>query len=234
MKNVRELTVNEIYIYKMDVIPFRSVITATNMEKIFSSFLFKESEMGEGESNIESITMKLGEFKNKNEVYPIDFLRIEPRRIVFSIKGSSEIAEQFSNGVFTLLAEIDKNGFFKESKPIFRTVQTSCSVDLDIDLIDLFTKKMGKFLTSLVQASSTMFDFKPKITAKSNSIVFELIYELPEELKNEKIAIRPKKFILEPRIGTPQKDKRYFISTPTDSATHFKLISEFENLYKAS
>ena len=65
--------------------------------------------------------------------------------------------------------------------------------------------------------------------ALSFNVPFEVTDSSVAELNIESYT---KSFTIEPRIGVSLKEKRFFTSSPTDSKTHIKLISEFEKKLK--
>ena len=64
-------------------------------------------------------------------------------------------------------------------------------------------------------------DYLEKVIEKQNT-----------EFNRLNIINYPQSLIIEPRIGVSFKEKRFFTSSPADSKTHIKLISEFEKKLK--
>lgn len=236
MKDVTELTVTETRLFKSDVIPFSTLITASNIQTISSSFIFRTIELVEDENrNVAAIHMKTGEFRHIDKIFPIEILIIEPRRIIFKIKGDSDIAERFYQAIFQSLSKIDPHGQFKQSKPLIKSTETSCIVTLDFLYRDIFSKKMNDFIDKKAyNACSTEISSIADIQILPKNLAFSVHYDLKDKsLRENNVMISPKSLIIEPRVGVSLKEKRFFTASPTDSNTHLKLISELEKSFRS-
>ncbi|MDP2277845.1 MAG: hypothetical protein Q8K51_06445 [Nitrospirota bacterium] len=234
MRDVSELAVMERRLFEMDVIPFRALITASNLSVFTSQFLFKGIELGEDEkNNVTAIKMQTGEFKIEDKVYPIEALIIERRSITFKIYATSSVAETFYNSIAEKISNADTSNFFHKDKHLIKTMETSCVVTLDFNHKDIFAKRLNVFLNKRAKeiCSSAIGDVG-KVTISPRSITFIVDYTVTDEnLLNNKINITSKALTIEPRVGISLGEKRFYTVSPTDSDTHLKLLKEVEKLF---
>ena len=236
MKDVKELMVMERMIFDVDIIPFRQLVTASNLPKFTNLFLFKNTELVE-EPNIhvlESVKMTLGEFKLDDKIFPIDQLIIDRRAIAFVLQADSDAANKLYLSIADLLREIGHNKEFTAENYLLRTTTTNCVATLEVDYRDIFSKTFLSFVKK--EATNTMasaVENKAKIKILPKSLAFNVNYSVTDKsLIDSNIIITAKQFIIEPRVGTKIEDKIYYTSSPTDSKTHLKLIEDFESLFK--
>jgi hypothetical protein len=235
MNDVTELNVMERRIFRADLIPFRELITASNLQIFTAPFSFKEAVLGEDDgNNVVSVRMKVGEFKHNNKIYPVDQLIIDRRSIVFQIQGDSETAVIFYKTIAKLLHQIITDRNFQEDGYLIKTTQTTSVVKLDFDYHDIFSKKYMSFITKDAgRACASAIDEKAKVQIVPRSLAFNVHYTVTDKnLLDHNLRIETKQLVVEPRMGTSLKDRLYYISSPTDSKTHLQLISELEGLFK--
>lgn len=237
MKDITELKVIETRVFRSDVIPFRTLITATQLKTFTSPFLFKKVEILEDENKtLVATQMQTGEFRYDNKVFPIDILTIEKNRIFFMIQADSGIADKFYNEIAKSLANIDSDGQFKKNKPLIKTMATNCVATFDFDYNKIFSEKMNKFIQNEVtKVCSSVIGNVAKVQILPKLLTFDVNYTITNKsLVESNITIQPKGLIIEPRIGSSFKERRFFTSSPTDSETHLNLISELEKSFKTA
>ncbi len=235
MHDITQLSVLERRLFEQDIIPFRELITATNIKKIDDVFIFKEVEMAEDTNhNVSMVKMKTGEFKFENKVYPVDHLVIDSRSISFTIFAESDIASKFYLEVARFLDEFSTQGKFKEDSYIVKTTQTTSSATLDFNFNALISEKFSNFLSDdITKICASAVDNKAKVEIIPKSFAFSVNYsDLDKSLVDKKVGISWKQLVIEPRMGTNINDRVYYISTPTDSITHKLLIGKLENIFK--
>ncbi|MBI5676287.1 MAG: hypothetical protein HZC48_10770 [Nitrospirae bacterium] len=235
MKDITELAVQERRLFEMDVIPFRALITASNISVLKDQFVFKSIELAEDESkNLIGLTMQTGEIKNEGKVYPIETLIIDRRSITFRIYSNSSIAKMFYNLIAEKISNADPSNLFQKDKYLIKTMETSCAVALDFNHKDIFAKKINVFLNKkATKLCSSAINEAANITIAPRAVTFSVDYAITDKkLLDNKISITSKLLTLEPRIGTNLKSNRFFTSSPTDSTTHLNLLKEFEALFK--
>lgn len=236
MKDIADLTVTEIRFFPMDIIPFNSLLTVTNVKTVTIPYAFKNVDLTEDDNkNYTALHLKTGEFKHNNKIYPVELLIIERARIILRIKGDSDIAGLFYDEIHKSLISIDQSDLYKKSEPIVIDRDTSCVAHLDIDYMDIFSEAFRTFLaketvTALQSAGGKKLAVRQLVP---RTLSFNVSYELKDTILTElNVGSYPKAFVIEPRIGVSFKEKRFFTASPTDSKTHMKLISEFERKFK--
>lgn len=235
MKDISEIRVTENIVFQNDVIPFRHLITKSNLATFSSPFSFKDTELGEdSNANLIAVKLQLGEFKYDNKIFPIDLLTIQKRKISFQIQANSKIADIFFNTISKLLAGIDPTGLYKKNTFIFKTTETTCVVTLNFDYRDIFSKKMNAFLNNKVsKACTTVIGDIAKVQVFPRSLAFNVNYIVTDKkLLDSKITISPKLLVIEPRVGVPLEERRFYTSSPTDSETHLRLIEQLEKVFE--
>ncbi len=227
-----QLSVIDKRLFIVDEIPFRQVVTATNLQSFTNRFLFRETEIGEDENhNLVSVTMKMGEYKYSNKIYPIDRLIIDRTSILININGDTEIANQFYQEIAQILSEIDLQKQFKEDNFKLKTTQTQCVVAFDFNFDKLFSNVFLTFLRNdAKKICASAVDNKAKIDIIPRSLSFNVTYkDLDQSLLDNNIQILSKPLTIEPRLGTAPTEKIYYTLSPTDSKTHLHLIELLEN-----
>jgi len=229
MKNISDIIVTKELYYKTDIIPFRYLSTNSAVSYIKDSFNFVElKSLPDSPSSINFTT---GEFKLKNKLLIIHSLLIEPRRIMLIISGESKDADLLYKKISTIIDKFDYNKLIKKSEPLLKIEQTSCNVELDFDLNKLFNNKFINYLNDnlINKASNEVVNaYNRELTIRS-----EIIYNKEDpNLKSNNISPLPTFFTIANRIDTNLEDRRYYTVSPTNSDTHFKLLSELEKLFK--
>lgn len=232
MRDITDLRITQTRLYKVDDIPFYELLLDKNLNKISESYKFKSFKpSAEGTQQTLSLTFNLGEFNLKGKSFLIEKLILESRRIIFILFGESEIGHALFGEIKKLLAEFNVEKKFVIKEPLIFTEETGCSVTLDVDFKNIFSKKLISFLNSTVK-ESTKSDYAKNLIYL-NKFSAEITYQMNPELGNKYgVSIRNKKFTIEPRFDTPLEEKRYFTLSPTNSKTHLKLIEEFEKIFK--
>lgn len=234
MKDITELVVSETIVCRPDTIPFRELITASNLKTFAAPFVFKNIDVSEDENkNLLGIVMQTGEFKHDGKVFPVELLLIERAKIIFKIHATSEIADNFSQSIFKSLSEIDPYGQFKQSKPSIKIVTTTCVATLDFDYNNIFSKKMNVFINKRVSgACSSAINNIARVQVLPRSLTFNINYSITDKsLLESNLKIETRQLIIEPRVGVSLKERRFFTSSPTDSKTHLQLLTELENSF---
>lgn len=237
MKDISELSVNETKLFRADIIPFRSLVTATYLSKFTAPFMFKHAEIVEDDNkNLLGVLMNTGEFRIDDKVYPIEFLMIERNKIAFKMHANSDITHKFYHTVADYLSGIDGDGQFKKNKPLIETMATTCVVTLDFDYTDIFSKKITSFINKdATKACTDVIEDVARIQILPKSLAFTVNYLVTDKrLLESSVRIDSKQLVLEPRVGVSLKERRYFTSSPTDSKTHLHLLAELEKSFKGS
>ncbi|HLE08946.1 MAG TPA: hypothetical protein VI914_04895 [Thermodesulfobacteriota bacterium] len=234
MKNISDISIIQTRLYEADVIPFKKLLTATNLKNLMAPFAFTQITPIEDDSkNVVGILMKLGEFKTDERVYPIEMLVVEINKIVIKILGDTAIANKFYNQIAKLLSDIDPDGQMLKKSPLLIVPQTTCAVSFDFDYSDIFSKKFTSFIKKqATKACSSSIDNKAKVNITPHSLAFEITYQITDNrLQGSRARIESKVLRMEPRVGIPLKERHFYTASPTDSETHLKLFSELEKYF---
>ena len=226
MKNITDLNVLQDRIFATDVIPFMFINTESTITAIKQAFNIKETE-----PLVDKVNFSKGEVKLDKKIKILDFLSIAPKRIWFTLYGTSKEADSFYESLREIIIRFDQNQLFRASKPLIKIEQTVCNVTLDVDFRNMFVKKFLDYLNRGVIEKCSFKSAKAHIRGMRFST--EIFYEPKDpDLISHNISLYPTYFTIGSREGTPLEERRFYTTSPTDSNTHLKLIEEFEKLFK--
>ena len=231
MKEIRDLKVTQIRIFPIDELPFESLLRPSAIKQIASIFNFNTPPVfPEGfPVEIPSILFRNGEFTYENQTTLIEQASIERRRLITSLAGNSTVSDAFFVELKDNFAKLDLRNINRNYEPIITTEETQCIVQLDFPITDLFKNSpIGKFAPLLRKKSLC---HECDITAIPFSIKFRISYlNIPDVIKQHRITLTDKDFIIEQREKTSIEENLYWTSSPTPSDGHLELIKEFEKL----
>ena len=226
MRKITDLTVLQDRLYAVDIIPFKFINTQSCLTEIKKAFNFKEVEQLSDKVNFTK-----GEFKLNKKIKILDFLTIEPKRIWFIQHGTSKEANLFYGSLREIIISFDQNQLFGVSKALIKIEQTVCTATLDVDFRNILVKKFLDYLDRSVIEKLSSKSSRAYIRGMRFST--EILYEPKDpDLTSHNVSFYPVYFTIEPRADTPLEERRFYTASPTDSDTHFKLIEEFEKLFK--
>lgn len=154
-------------------------------------------------------------------------LSFEDRKVVLEVQGHSSEADAVFKIISSHLNNLIGKDIMVDEKAILKNQETKCIVSLDLDFWDVYSGQMKNFIRNdLFQ----MFQF-PLLSLDPRKISFEATFKQLDSLQEEKINISPKRIIIEPRAGTPFKNRIFFTQTPFNSETHLKIIESFEKAF---
>ena len=235
MKDITELAIAERRIFGPDVLPFSNLRSKTNLSNLSSPFSFKKIDLIEDDNKkIVAIVMHSGEFLHDKKIFPIEQLAIDQTGITFGMNSDSKIAGKFYQVISDLLNNVSKEKEFNKEIPLVKSTITSCIVTLDFDHKDLFSSKLNSFLAKETSKScASVVNNVAKVSIAPRSLSFDVNYAVTDKsLLDRGVSINTKQIAIEPRIGTALKDRRFYTTSPTDSETHLKLLSELEKKFK--
>ncbi|MFA5308834.1 MAG: hypothetical protein WC370_05020 [Dehalococcoidales bacterium] len=229
MKDITDITVIQIRLFPVDVIPFNIISTQSCVQKIKESFSLTVVESPPFLDNINSIMFQKGEFKSNKQIIIINKIEIEPRRIILEVTGTSQQANEVYDSLLISISEAVNIEVGRLRQPLLNAENTRCVVTLDFHISELFSKSFMSFLNN---------DVKNKASTQLASgivepigILTQISYQIKDEtlIKNA-IGMNPKQFTITPRSGVPIEEKRFVTSSPFDSDTHLGLIKTLNNL----
>lgn len=226
MNNISDIQVKQIRIFKVNEIPYLSLNTPTSIDDILASFGFSmDTGFREG------LRFVTGEYKTQDKNLVLMELTIQPQKIYFSIGGDSEDADLFYRELSQLISKYDYYDAFKFDNYIVKTEETCCVADLDIKHEKIFSKEFLNYVKKNMSKTASNKD----ASAFLNSFALRFRYRFSVEnstMKKYGVTFSDKHFIIEPREGSTLEELKYYTVSPTDSATHLKLLKSLENKFK--
>lgn len=234
MKEITDLTVGQVRVYQVNVVPFNHFFDERNIQSIRDVCEFQSIDsLVDGENAHQAVIFKNGVFSIDDEKYVVNHLTFETRRVNFKILADSSIASRFFEQLTDKIITIDKDDRFKNVKPILLSQTTTCIVTLDVSFEDIFSPKLIKYLEGNVIKNTKVKKTKNHVRPIRFSALIS--YQPTDKSYDDQfVTIDRKFFTVEPRARTSEKERRYYTESPTDSDSHLELIEEFEKIFKKS
>lgn len=224
MENITDLTVTQIRIFPVDVIPLGIVTTKSCVEKIRDALSVGEIEARPFIEGKNIIIFRRGELKTENELIVVNKIEIDPRRIIIEVGGTSKEATQVYEVLLSSLAATTNLNLDHLRMPLLIAETTRCVVALDFTFNALLSNAFIMFLNSKVEKEAS--DKIARGSVRPMAVAAEITYQIIDKaLIDNNISMNPKQFTIAPRPGAPSDAKKYVISSPFDSDTHLKLIA---------
>ncbi len=225
---VKDLTVTQIRVFPVDVIPLNLITTKSCIGKVRDALSVNEIEtrpLIEGKS---IIIFRRGELKERNRLIIINKIEVEPRRVIIEVVGTSKEANQvYKTFVSTLVTVINKD-LENLRIPLLIAETTRCVVTLHFAFEALFNSTFINFLNKKIKEEAS--DEVADASVRPLSAIAEITYRIKDKiLIDNNITMNPKQFSIAPRMGAPADSKSYIISSPFDSEKHLKLIKELNH-----
>jgi hypothetical protein len=222
MKDIADLTVTQLRIYPADCVPLAELRVPTNASQIKDVFKFGGVQIDPFGSQV---AFSNGLFEDGNKSFTIPTLVVDDRKITAQVRGHSRTADAFYAALTTVLGSLSG---VSEFEPLLKAEDTTCIATLQMDFSELLAPALWRFIQSEAKSKLAREYGKPKSIAFKN-LAFEISYE-PTDSKFEEhgIALSNKLLTIEPRIGTPLSERRFFTSSPTDSETHISMLEKLE------
>lgn len=226
MNNISDIQVKQIRIFKVNQIPYLNLSTFTSINDIIASFNFAIDT-----KFLEGLRFVTGEYKIKGKNLMLMELTIQPQKIYFSINSNSEDADLFYKALSELISKYDYDKAFRFDSYLVKTEETCCVADLDIRHEKIFSKEFLNYTKENISKTISNRD----TSAFLDSFTLRFIYRFNianTTIKKYGVTFSDKHFILEPRHGSTLEDLKYYTVSPTDSATHLRLLRSIENKFK--
>lgn len=222
MKEVKLLHTAQIRLFPQDAIPLSKLIMEKHRDSIKSLYSFQTLEPLVRGDLTTGVSFNNGTYGAESVV--IEAVTIEGRRIVVRVLGSSEVANAVYEGVAKKLEELNDGRRINE---LLCTHETASSIVLDVPFERIFS---SAFLTFLNKSASKYTTNKwSRNLILPDTLKFSVRYMLTDEMliKNH-ITLAPKELVIEPRSQSSPEERLYWIASPMDTETHFKLIEDLE------
>lgn len=233
LKNITDLTVTQIRIFPVDVIPLGIIAAKSCVEKIRDALSVGEIEARPFIEGRHVITFRRGELKNENRIIAINKVEVEPRRIIIEVEGTSkegnQVYEVFLSSVLAV-ASVDLESL---RMPLLVAQTTRCVVTLAFTFDALFSNAFIEFLNRKVEKEAS--NNAAKGSVRPLTAAAEITYQIRDKaLIDNNISMNPKQFSIAPRAGAPLDARKYVTSSPFDSDTHLKLVEELNKAVAGS
>ena len=231
MKDITNLTVTQIRVFPVDVVPLSHIGTKTCIERIRQDLSVSEIGPVPMIGGPGPIVFLKGEIKQKDKVVDkvvvINRVAVEPRRILLEVVGTSNHANQVYDALLSSMHAAAKIDLETLRAPLLMAETTQCVATLDFNFESLFSAAFMQVLSNRLKKEATS-----KVARGSVAPVLaeaEISYEIKDaSLTQNRITMSPKKFTIAPRAGTPLESRRYLLSSPFDSDTHLEVFRELE------
>ncbi len=225
MKNVTDLTVTQIRIFQVDVIPLSVITTKSCVEKIKEVLSIGEVGVRPFIEGKDIIVFLRGELRREKRVIVVNKIEVDPRRVIVEVEGTSKDGNEVYETFLSVVAVVANANLESLRTPLLLAETTQCVVNLDFAFDSLFSNAFIEFLNSRVEKEASSKVAKASVRPLATTV--EIQYEITDKaLLDNRITMNPKQFSIAPRPGAPSDAKKYLISSPFDSDTHLKLVEE--------
>ncbi len=230
-KDIKSLIVTLIKIFPNDYIPYAYLMRTDFIDYMVNKYKFKKPEIPfdfyqKGAPNL--LIFHGGEYSFNDKKEIIHTLTFEDRKIILE----AEVPSKVSKEIFKIIAEdikkFDPSESFNTDDSSYQTERTFCIVHLDVNFMDILSKKFIDFLNNKFASflKHEYLDIFPK------NVRFQIDFKPDMGLYQEAdITLSPKTLTIEPRSKEGFKKKIFQTESPFDSDTHLKLLEEFEKLF---
>ncbi|MGA1795958.1 MAG: hypothetical protein ACMUIL_08865 [bacterium] len=232
MKDILQLVTTRIIIFPNDYIPYSHLMRPDFINHIVKKYKFKKQEMPTdlySPSAPQLIVFHGGEFNFEDKMIIVHTLQFEDRKIILECEATTQVLEQVRDKIKEDIIKFDPKQSFNFDDAVYQTDETFCVVILDVDFMDVYSKKFIDFINKNF-APRLKHDFL-EIIPKNMRFTVEFKPDL-NLLQNESITLSPKELVIEPRTKTGIKKKTFQTKSSFDSDTHLKMLEEFEKTFK--
>ena len=225
MKEVRVLSTSQVRIFPVDAIPLTKLMIAKHRKIIESLFNFEKTEAITRAGNT-GMSFLAGSCGPKPLL--VEEVTIEERRIITRVQGTTKETTSVYEEIKKVLEQVNEDRSIKE---LLCTHETASSVVLSVPFERVFSQPFLNFLNK----SATKHIGSPwaEHYLAPTGLRFRIQYKLTDDtLVKNHIALAPKELVIEPRSQSALEDQLYWITSPTDTDTHFKLIDDLEKSLK--
>jgi hypothetical protein len=213
-------------LYSPVSVPWNELVLSTNLARLGESYKFKEigQVAADGLASSAAVVAKGGEFSVLDAVLPVVQLTIQPNMVEAQVAAETEGADAFLQDLEGFLKGLDPNKN-AELQEYTTTHQTIATVKLRVPFEALLSDRLREFLAKRVQPMLKLPD------AEAHIRLAHLNWQITFQTDSNDYIYQPKALALEPRSGSKPSDNLYYTHSPTDFATHMKLLREFEAMF---
>ena len=223
MKDIADLCVTQIRIYPSDCLPFDYLALEANANVIKGAFEFAKVRTDSVPAVFED-----GSFQYQGQPTLVTSLVVQPRKTTLKVLGNSSAAEAVHERFMELFRGLNPAAAQGRCQPLVTTQETTCVVTLDVDFENLISPRLTRFLQGYARGNLRSKSAIPT-SIGLRRLSFEVRYEPADRsLLDHDVTLSKKLITVEPRAGTPLRERRFFTTSPTDSETHLALLRKLE------
>lgn len=228
MNEITELTVTQIRIFPVGVIPFSLINTKSCAEKVKEMFGTTALD-ARGLIGKDAVAFVKGEYKKDAKLLVIRRIEIDPRRIIVEAEGASEDCDAVYEAFVSAITSISDLSIEQFRNPLLKAETSQCVAKLNFEFDAIFSGNFTRFLNRNVEkeASSTLAKAQVRPVVAVSEIAYEIVDRI---LFDNKITLNPKQFSIAVLPGAPSAEKKYIVSSPFNSQVHIKLIKELDRI----
>ena len=223
--NIQRTKTTQVIIVPFDAFSLNTLIPQQRLEPLVRLFGFGNVSINAGDRDQPSITFEHGSFDHDTGSYAINRLEIGERKIVFTLEGPSEVADEFFEQLEDFLLGLEDGD--AQLNVALRSEESEIVAELGFSVEDLFSTGYLDFVKNTVQRQVDL-DIA-KATVRPAAIRFRVDYLLQDQaIQEQAITLATKEFIVEPRKGSLLADRIFYSKAPLDTDAHVRLLEELE------
>jgi hypothetical protein len=227
--NIKLTKTTEVVLVPFDEIPMGNLLPQQQLEQCVRFFGFRNTEITKAAGQT-AIVFEHGVFDIESHSRAIEKLEISERKIVFTVEGTSEDADEVLTELEAFLLDLSDAEGEQLLHPILKSYESEIVAQLGFSIEDLFSPTYLDFVRTAVEqeASSDI----ATATVRPAALQFRVDYLLRDEsIPEQRISLSPKVFSVEPRKGSLLADRTYYSKAPFDTDTHLRLLKELETRF---
>lgn len=226
MRDIEALSARQVRIFEADVVPYRVLRTGVGVEYLKNAFSFRETVSAEGELGFLAGGFLLPETQ---ELLAINFMTINERKIVIEVAGNTAQADALFAEIRRVAWHGHPDSELHLREPLITAHETQCSVTMDFDWDALLNQLLASYMKGPALAALPGRSSHATARIKHLSLRFTIGFTTDaHNLLDSGITLSDKPVVIEPRVDTPLKDRRYFTASPLDTESHMQLLAELE------
>jgi hypothetical protein len=229
MRDTAEIEVRQVRIFPMDSLPTGKLIRPAVAQAFKDRFGWEGAEASkEGDILLRPGLLSV---PDTDEVVAIRSLQINDRRMILAVAGESAAANRVNGAILEFFAQATG---WKPVEPVVLTQETTCLATLDFEWADLLSPAVVGFARGPMLEALSAAAEPARAEIRGLSFSFRISFvDPPPGFAEHGVALADKRLTVEPRTNTPLLERRFFTSSPTDSDTHFRLLTQLENAVTA-
>jgi hypothetical protein len=227
--NIKLTKATKVVLVPFDEIPLSNLLPQEHLERLGRLFGFRNVEIAKTAGQV-GIVFEHGVFDTELHSRAIDKLEISERKIVLTVEGTSENADELLAELEAHLLDLSNAEGEQLLHPILESHESEIVAQLDFSVEDLLSPTYFDFVRNTVQQEANS-DIA-SATIQPVTLQFRVDYLLKDEsIQEQRISLSPKVFSLEPRRGSLLADRIYYSKAPFDTDTHLRLLKELETRF---